>query len=353
MTALPDHTPVPLSPGAARFSATLQARADRVTVSRATLMEAFTAALPGTASGRHARTALSTLLNELAEYQILSLPSDPARWDVGRPALPDRVRMNAVTPTKTNTARRQISWRPELDWAHSVRLTAAQTEDLSAINRWFRDTSHRPEERKPISLRERSHEIFKDEKRLDTLISGALFAPERLSLDQLATYREPPPLTYRQLGNGDTLLVAENSDTFATLRSLLTPSPGNIGSIAFGSGRAFEASVENIRELPAISHINYYGDLDAEGLAIPARASIAATQRGLPPIEPATELYRLLLGRDATPGECIGDHRANTLVEWLPPDLRPSAHGILTTGRRIAQEATNRNLLGSESRWRL
>jgi hypothetical protein len=74
-------------------------------------------------------------------------------------------------------------------------------------------------------LRERSHE-FNDEKRLDTLISGALFAPERLDLDLLATYREPPPLAYRRLGDGDTIIVIENSDTYATLRRLLASSPG-------------------------------------------------------------------------------------------------------------------------------
>ncbi|MEU7731308.1 Wadjet anti-phage system protein JetD domain-containing protein [Streptomyces sp. NPDC040724] len=316
-------------------------------------MEAFIAALPGTAAGEHARAALATLLNELAEYQILTLPSDPARWDVGRPGLPERVRMNTATPTKTTTARRQVSWRPELDWAHTARLTAAQTEDLTAINRWFRDTSHRPEKRTPISLRERSHEIFKDEKRLDTLISGALFAPERLSLERLATYRQPPPLTYRQIGNGNTLLVVENSDTFASLHNLLTPSPGGIGFIAFGSGRAFEASVENIRELPNINRIIYYGDLDAEGLAIPARASIGATQRGLVPVEPSTELYRLLLDQDPTPGESIADHKAHALVAWLPPELRAAAHSVLTTGKRVAQEATNRNLLAVEACWRL
>ncbi|MEU3506249.1 hypothetical protein ABZ726_38275, partial [Streptomyces hundungensis] len=124
----------------------------------------------------------------------------------------------------------------------------------------------------PVPLRERSYEIFRYKKHLDTLITGALFAPGRLTLKQLATYREPPPLAHRRLGDGDTLLVVENSDTYATLRSLLEPSPGRIGYIAFGSGRAFKASVENITELPDIHRIVYYGDLDMSETRKPATA---------------------------------------------------------------------------------
>jgi hypothetical protein len=314
-------------------------------------MEAFTAALPGPASGEHARSALATLLYELADHAIIHLPAARARWDAGRPALPEQIRL-PTSAGKATAPRRQISWRPELDWAHTARLTTSQTEDLIACNRWFRDTSNRPDQRTPMSLRERSYDIFRDEKRLDTLITGALFAPGRLTLEQLATYREPPPLAYRRLGDGDTLLVVENSDTFATLRSLLKSAPGNTGFIAFGSGRAFEASIETVAELPNVNRITYYGDLDAEGIAIPARASLTAAQHGLPPVEPATELYRLLLTHEPTPGDTVTRDRAHTLVAWLPASLRETAHTLLTSGKRLAQEATNRIQLTTEHGWR-
>ncbi|MFI5751039.1 Wadjet anti-phage system protein JetD domain-containing protein [Streptomyces sp. NPDC051644] len=351
MTSSTDQLQVPLSPAAAQLSAAVQARADRVTVSRATLVEAFREALPGAASGENARSTLATLLYEIGEHGIIDLPTSRTKWDAGRPALPEQVRI-PTAPARSSTPRQQVSWRPELNWAYGTRLTASQTQDLFACNRWFRDTRSHPARRAPLPLRERSYEIFRNEKRLDTLITGALFAPGRLTLEQLATYREPPPLAHRRLGNGDTMLVVENSDTYATLRDLLKPAPGRIGYIAFGSGRAFEASVENIAELPDIHRIVYYGDLDADGIAIPARASINGAQRGLPPIEPAATLYRLLLAHEPTAGEIIAGERATSLTTWLPQELQQAAHALLTKGQRLAQEATNRNELSVEPDWR-
>ncbi|MEU6988014.1 Wadjet anti-phage system protein JetD domain-containing protein [Streptomyces sp. NPDC046324] len=352
MTTPTEQPQMLLSPAAAHLSAALQARTDRVTVSRATLIEAFNDALPGAASGECARSTLATLLYEIAEHGIIDLPASRTKWDAGRPALPEQVRIPTVPPAKSSTPRQQVSWRPELNWAYNTRLTASQTQDLLACNRWFRDTHSHPARRAPLPLRERSYEIFRHEKRLDTLITGSLFAPGRLSLEQLATYREPPPLAHHRLGNGDTMLVVENSDTYATLRELLKPAPGRIGYIAFGSGRAFEASVENIAELPGIHRIVYYGDLDAEGIAIPARASINGAQHGLPPIEPAAALYRLLFAHEPTAGDIIAGERAHSLTAWLPKELRQEAHTLLTKGQRLAQEATNRNELSIEPDWR-
>ncbi|WP_371787539.1 Wadjet anti-phage system protein JetD domain-containing protein [Streptomyces albidoflavus] len=352
MTSPTGQLQVPLSPAAAQLSAALQARTDRVTVGRATLIEAFRDALPGAASGENARSTLATLLYEIAEHGIINLPTSRTKWDAGRPALPEQLRIPTAPPAKSATPRQHASWRPELNWAYDARLTVSQTEDLLACNRWFRDTHDQPDRRAPLPLRERSYEIFRYEKRLDTLITGALFAPGRLTLEQLSTYREPPPLAHRRLSDGDTMLVVENSDTYATLHNLLKAAPGPIGYIAFGSGRAFEASVENIADLPGIHRIVYYGDLDAEGIAIPARASINGVQHGLPPIEPATGLYRLLLAREPNAGDIIANDRAHSLTAWLPEELRQAAHVLLTKGQRIAQEATNRNELSVDPDWR-
>lgn len=352
MTSSTDPDQVPLSPAAAQLSAALQGRAERVTVSRATVMEAFREALPGAASGDNARSTLATLLYEIAEHSIIGLPTSRTKWDAGHPALPEQVRIPTAPPGKHATPRPHVSWRPELNWAYDARLTASQTEDLLACNRWFRDTHNQPARRVAVPLRERSYEIFRHEKRLDALITGALFAPGRLTLEQLATFREPPPLAHHRLGDGDTLLVVENSDTYATLRHLLQPAPGRVGYIAFGSGRAFEASVENVTELPGVRRIVYYGDLDAEGIAIPARASINGAQRGLPPVEPAAGLYRLLLAHEPTVGDIIDSEKAHSLTAWLPEGLQLTAHTVLTNGQRHAQEATNRRDLSAEPAWR-
>lgn len=263
---------------------------------------------------------------------------------------------HAHRPPRDNALRpARGSWRPELNWAYTARLTTTQIDTLRQINQWFRDIGTRARTCEPLPLRERSHEIFGDEKRLDTLLATSLFAPERLTLEQLAAFREPPPLAHCRLGAGHTLLVAENSDTYGTLRRLLLPDPGPIGYLAFGSGRAIEASIATASELSSIRRILYYGDLDADGLSIPARASATAVQQGLPPIEPASSLYRTLLdryGNRATKAAYIDDQRARLLVSWLPATCREQARDLLVSGQRIAQEALNRNDLKTEASWR-
>ncbi|WP_224275663.1 Wadjet anti-phage system protein JetD domain-containing protein [Streptomyces sp. LS1784] len=351
MSASDDKPTLSLSPAAARLSDALQAmNAAGSTVSRTAFTAVFASALPGLSRSSNSRLSLATLLIELSDARLVTLPADPVKWDAGRPPLPDNVRIVRARPAPA-TPREQRSWRPELSWASTARITTAQTDVLTAINRWFRDTSSKAEARHPLSLRERSHEIFNDEKRLDTLIGGALFGPGRLDLEQLATYREPPPLAYRHLGAGDTMLVIENSDTFTTLRRLLRSDPGCIGYIAFGGGRAFEASVASITELPQIHRILYYGDLDADGLSIPARASVTATLLGLPHVEPAEGCYELLLTRPRSAAPKVDPTRARLLAEWLPSALQDQALAVLSSGGRIAQEAANLNHHSTDQNW--
>ncbi|MER6543891.1 hypothetical protein [Streptomyces sp. NPDC001250] len=74
----------------------------------------------------------------------------------------------------------------------------------------------------------------------------------------------------------------ENSGTHATLHDLPSKQRGCIRFIAFRTGQYFEASVSRLTELPGGHRILYYGDLDADGMAIPARASLTALQRPAP-----------------------------------------------------------------------
>ena len=147
------------------------------------------------------------------------------------------------------------------------------------------------------------------------------------------------------------MLVVENSDTYATLLALLHENSGPIGHVAFGSGRAFESSASLLAEIPGVQKILYYGDLDADGLEIPARASATAIEHGLPPVQPAGGLYRLLLEGTPSASQTISPERAHRLAEWLPSDLTTTATTILQSGNRIAQEAKNRNALREDDRW--
>lgn len=226
-------------------------------------------------------------------------------------------------------------WRHELAWAATVKLTTAQVEILKTINRWLRDTDGDDNRRAVIPMRERSLEIFRDEKRLDTLTATTLFAPGRLTLATLFAKRIPPPLACERIGDGGTILVIENSDTFETITTLLARHRRNVGYTAFGGGHAFEASVARIAKLDGVNDIAYYGDLDNDGLIIPQRANVAAAATGLPPIRPAHGLYQLLLQQDLrtaalAPVEPLDAERR---VSWLAATIRRPAADLLVTGR--------------------
>ncbi|GAA2619209.1 hypothetical protein GCM10010411_63650 [Actinomadura fulvescens] len=98
-----------------------------------------------------------------------------------------------------------------------------------------------------------------------------------------------------------------------------------------------------------LRRILYYGDLDADGLDIPARTSATALEHNLPAIQPATGLYRLLLTRPRSLGQPIPQVHAARLANWLPDDLQAAARTVLTQGHRIAQESTNRRVLRTDT----
>ncbi|MEU2388944.1 Wadjet anti-phage system protein JetD domain-containing protein [Streptomyces sp. NPDC012461] len=345
----------PLTPSAACLATTLTSRTEH-RVEQATILDAFTQACPETAGTTQSRPVLSALLDELADHHLIELPRTHDGWDNTQPPLPRWLRLpappKATEPRPTRTA--PLMWRRELSWASTLKLTTAQTETLKTINRWLRDTDGDTHRRAVIPMRERSLEIFGDEKRLDALTTSTLFAPGRLTLATLFTERIPPPLAYEHLGDGGTVLVIENSDTFATVSTLLAQDPARVGYVAFGGGHAFEASVTRIANLKGVTDIAYYGDLDDDGLTIPQRANASGTASGLPPIRPALGLYQLLLKQNiqGPAPKRVDPLAAQRRVSWLPEPLRHPAANILTTGNRLAQEATGTTLLQQDRSWR-
>jgi hypothetical protein len=199
--------------------------------------------------------------------------------------------------------------------------------------------------REPVPMRERSIEIFGDEKQLEALLATSLFAPGRLTLDALHSFRLPIPLAIRHIGPSSTVLVVENSDTFHSLHSVLQSIPTDIGHLAYGAGSAFESAVADLQHLEKVDQIRYFGDLDGNGLAIPARAAVTAQELGLPPVEPATPLYEALLARTPGAGSPVEAGRAADLTTWLHPRQRELSQRLLQRGERIAQEALNRRHL--------
>ncbi len=305
-----------------------------------------------TSTGRAGRRAdLAAVVGELADAGLVTVSGTRDRTVT--PELPTRLTLPTPEPSASAaTLALGTAWRPELAWAATARLTVGQVQHLRRVNSWLRDHAH---ERDQLPLRERSLQILGHEKTLDRLLATGLFAPDRVTLELLRTFRTHPPLPHVRVGSGRVLLVVENDNTFHSLRAVLTENPGPVGVIAWGAGGAFEASVRSVSDLPEVTCVCYFGDLDADGLRIPRNAAATAVTEGLPAVLPAVGLYRRLLATGAAQAgqPAIGGDTAADLTAWLAADdVAPHVAGLLTSGHRIPQEALTLTALQRDQTWR-
>ncbi|MCP3785276.1 DUF2220 domain-containing protein [Micromonospora sp. A3M-1-15] len=339
----------PLTPRATRLAAELEAWGRR-TVTLDELWTLYARADPASATRVSRRTDLAAAVAALTAAGVLT-PSK-ATDRTAAPPLP--VRLTLPPPAASVSASqlaRQVPWRPELAWAASARLTVGQVGLLQAVNGWLRDRGRGTD---IVPTRERSLELFGYEKTLDAVLGTTLFGAGRLSLDLLRTFRAHPPLPVRTISDGHVLLVVENADTFDTLRRVLSSTAGHaVGQIAWGAGGAFEASVLSIAELTTVRDIAYFGDLDADGLRIPASAARTAAEERLPAVRPAHGLYHLLLSHGVPQsGQPSVDAKAvGPLVAWLGTEAAAPAEALLTAGMRIPQEALTGTVLDTDRTW--
>jgi Uncharacterized protein conserved in bacteria C-term(DUF2220) len=286
------------------------------------------------------RRRLLELLTVLRDNKLIE-------WSAARdrsvlPELPSFVIINAANDLMPLTESLPvIPWRPELEWIYDLRLTSAEHETLNTVNTYRRD---RGPVQEPIPHRERSLQLFGDEKRLDRLVRGRLFAPGRLSLELLDAYWAAPPIAWTAVGPGGVWVVSENAASFHTLRRVLVD---KAHAVAYGGGGAFAQSIAGLEG----ERILYVGDLDAEGLAIPQRAGITAELFGLPSPQPFEELWALLVvladecGQPAVP---VPPEVAGELCAWFgDTPLAGEVQRVLEAGVRVAQEALTAERLGT------
>jgi hypothetical protein len=124
--------------------------------------------------------------------------------------------------------------------------------------------------------------------------------------------------------------------------------------VGWGAGTGFEASVLSIARLErSIAEVRYFGDLDENGLRIPANASMLAESAGLPSVRPATGLYHAMFqrARGQAGQRKLTAEAAAGLSAWLDPEHREAASTLLTAGERLAQEAVGLSYLSQHDDW--
>lgn len=338
---------------AARHVLTVAKGGRRRRVDREVLRAALWEVEPHLVTSPTKRERLRAVIDELTAAGQVTLPRGRDLYDrTAPPPLPRYVTLagGAERPRRADAAR--YPWPRELRWATVLQPPPSpdDLEVLEAVAKFFANGGHR---RPVVPVQERSLALFQNEKRLDALRGGRLFADGRLTLDLLRCQPAPPRFVHTPaLSDRRTMFVVENSAAYATFRQLLGDGV-EFGVVVYGAGKHFVASVAYALELsPPPARILYFGDLDIEGLRIPARASERAVALGLPSVEPAEVFYELMLTQRSQPTTGRRHRAVGAEVEWLPERLRRSAAAVLAADRRIPQEAVGFELLFGDPGWR-
>lgn len=247
-----------------------------------------------------------------------------------------------VAPTDEEAKQiREFPWEPPLGFVREARLNLS-FDELRRINGFIQ---HPGKPLAVVPIKERSLQLFGDEKRLDVLSSSALFRPGRLDLVQhLCCEIIGVPLAWKRgpsAAGAKPLIVIENAATWHSYcrwnaeRALFS-------AVVYGDGNRFVDGIRYLKdlfsELGGTRPVLYFGDLDPQGLLIPQEASARAQAAGLPAVSAELWSYHqlLTLGRDhGQPWE--GEPPSSTLCDWLG-DCAESARRLFAAGRRLAQE---------------
>jgi hypothetical protein len=289
-------------------------------------------------------------------------------------ALPRKIKLNPRVPRRSRSVPVMPRWHRLLSDLEDAWPAAGprQRACYTAINAWLLSN---PDRTTLVPLRERAVEIFSasgdeetfpsPEKAMDEVHNGPLFGDQERLLELLHATATPPPLLSKQpleelsenylkrVGDGDLLLVVENSATWWSIVRALPPRH-NVGHVAWGLGGSFVSSIRSITEDRGIRRIRYFGDVDLSGLRIPMSAERTARGAGLPTVWPARHLYAELfaVGRSWRAGDkAVSEDRAGELSGWLPEEHHEATTRLLVQGRRIAQEWVGYHILSRTESW--
>lgn len=275
------------------------------------------------------------LLNALLQGEqegLLKLPAKQSYERLGNPPMPTFITL-IREPKKVNDFDfAKVAWAPEMGFWTS--LSASELVNALKINEWI---IRRRGRYMVVPLRERSLEIFGDEKYLDSRVrDGALFSG-RLPLSVIGARRVEHPLAYRPADvEGLPVLLVENHHTFWSLGEW-NESAKMYSAVVYGNGKTICASglalAEVMRERGAVT-AEYFGDLDPEGVDIP----LLFNQRNAQQITPCIFLYERLLaiGRSRE-GVSATDFHYDRAKRWVPT-LSGEIAALWGIGNWIPQE---------------
>lgn len=234
-----------------------------------------------------------------------------------------------------------VNWASQLAFLTREAVTVAPN-DLLKLNQFL---LNEPSTKPIVPIKERSLEVFGDEKRLDALLLTSLFRSGRLDWERdLKCEVIGEPLAWRRgprEAASEPVLVIENAATWHSYcrwnaeRNLFS-------AVVYGCGNRFADGIRYMQdifcELGGQRRLLYFGDLDRRGLEIPQEAANQARNLGLPAVEPHLWSYRQLLARGNGRGQpWEGELPSAALCDWLQDCAEP-VWRLFSEKKRLAQE---------------
>jgi len=274
-------------------------------------------------------------LERLHSRNLIVLPAASGRQKAGSPILPAWIGL-VRTNADVHVGYSNIAWLPELDFWTEIR--ASQLAGLEKINDFL---LRRRGSLSMVPIKERSLQIFGDEKRLDRMCTGDSLFGGKLPLRALGCFRVPQPLPYRKADAiGKPLLVVENHNTYWSFAEW-NESAKCYSAIVYGGGEAFRltgrALAQTIEEVSA-SEAEYFGDVDPKGFCIPIEYNRSACAVALKVVA-AKSLYAWLVENDVRgPLEGSPRHDLVDVQQWIGGELATRICSLWEAGFRLPQE---------------
>lgn len=309
------------------------------------LRDAYLRAHPDALDAPDLRRLLLDALRRLERDEVVDLPAPGPRWDTsGSPALPRTASLRSAG--RARRSQKAHAWLPALAFAADERHPVRRA-DLRAINAFLVSAPARDKSLPPVPTRERSLQIFGNEKRLDLIRKGepTLFEG-RISLDDLHCYPVAPPLPFETPGNpsaGRPILVLENYHSYDSFRRW-NREAALYAAVAYGGGNAFRQGAGNLDELIARTAADgafYVGDLDPPGIDILLGVNHRRRAEGRTLLRPHRGLYGWLLayGCRRPLDKAPRDGLATRLGKVFPTGIADSLGELWAQGLRIPQES--------------
>lgn len=344
-------------------------------ISLAGIRQGFFIANPEARNNPNPSRAILDVLTSLVAAGKVEFPAQ-ASWErMGTPPLPRFVTLvREAQPAPVDYAK--VPWVPELGFW--VKLNAPQLEAALAINAFL---LKKPRDMRLVPIKERSLEIFGDEKKLDRIRAKDTLLGGRLPLSAIGAFVAPLPLPYRAcsafarphtepgvwtsntavervkaevaprngesalpLAAGRPVLVVENYNSYWSFGEW-NERAKRYAAIVYGAGEQFRSSgralAQVFKETGAIS-AEYLGDIDPTGLGIPLQFNAALDTTDAMRVMPAVEFYEWLLAngvrREVERNGSGGELPAN-IDQWLPEALCVAMKEMFSRSEWIPQES--------------